>query len=394
MTGRPLRILVVSNRYPPHHVGGYEIACAKAVEALRGTGHEVAVLTGSTHGAEDGEGVFRRLSLIGPEWGSLSLPRRLARLARMELENRRALKELLAAFGPEVVYLWNLADTSFGLALHAQAAGVPVAMYVFDVWLAGAKRYNRSLRLWTSPPVRVLTAGRIPAEPDLSHTHFVSDYLKRATLAAGYPVARAEVVHWGVDLPDLAARTSVEGPVRILCSGQVVPHKGVDVVIEALAILGDLPVELTIAGGTTSPAYVSGLRSLASRSGLAERVGFVGALDAGRLADAYLEHDVLVFASRVAEGLPLTLLEAMAHRLAVVSTSEGGSAEILRDGVNALVFPRDDHTACARHIRALVEDAELRETIAANGRRTVEEGFLLERAVERIESLLQGAARA
>ena len=84
----------------------------------------------------------------------------------------------------------------------------------------------------------------------------------------------------------------------------------------------------------------------------------------------------------------------MACGLAVVGTATGGSGEILRHGVNALVFPPEDGTTCALHVRALVERPDVYERIRREARRTVERAFDLGGMVDAIERDLQGAVEA
>ena len=72
----------------------------------------------------------------------------------------------------------------------------------------------------------------------------------------------------------------------------------------------------------------------------------------------------------------------MSSGLAVVGTNTGGTTEILRDEVNALIFPKEDAEACATQIKRLTGDAELFSKIRLNGRQTVESQFRLEGMVD------------
>jgi glycosyltransferase involved in cell wall biosynthesis len=147
--------------------------------------------------------------------------------------------------------------------------------------------------------------------------------------------------------------------------------------------------ELTIVGGTTLPAYLESLKDRAGADGLEGRVHFMGSVARDRLPAIYRAHDVLVFPSIWPEPFSLTLLEAMASGMAVVATPTGGSAEILRHEANALVFPPEDATACATHVRRLAEERDLRSRMQREARRTVEEAFDLERMLDDVESDLR-----
>src|SRR5688500_11356128 len=104
-----MKILVVSNFYPPHYVGGYELGCRDVVDGLRARGHQVEVLT-STYGADgarEDDGVYRWLEtdfVVKDRDPAADLPW----LVKKELRNRRAFRRLCRALRPDLIYLWNL----------------------------------------------------------------------------------------------------------------------------------------------------------------------------------------------------------------------------------------------------------------------------------------------
>jgi glycogen synthase len=127
-------------------------------------------------------------------------------------------------------------------------------------------------------------------------------------------------------------------------------------------------------------------------AGLGRRVRFTGPLERERMPALYQEQDVLLFPSVWDEPFSITVLEAMAWGLAVVGTATGGSGEIMRHGVNALVFAPDDRAACAGHVRALVGRLGLYEQLRREARRTIERASDLDHMVDAIERKLQDAA--
>ena len=138
--------------------------------------------------------------------------------------------------------------------------------------------------------------------------------LRRAARAHHRRAARAPI----------AARRrtgSSDGIVRLLSVGAVVPRKGFDVLIAALATLADLPWRLTIAGDRTRDRRPAAqLDADIARHGLAGRVDVLGALPADRLAALYAGADLFVLASRF-EGYGMAFAEAMAHGLPVIGTT-------------------------------------------------------------------------
>src|ERR1051325_7637356 len=136
-----MRILVLSNFYPPHFIGGYELGCRDVGEGLKSRGHQVSVLT-SMHGVgtprQDG-GVYRWLksdSGSEPVAGASGL----IKLLRKETTNRRAFNRLCATFRPDLIYAWNMTHVSISVLLLAQRMGIPVCYYVSDHWLSQWER--------------------------------------------------------------------------------------------------------------------------------------------------------------------------------------------------------------------------------------------------------------
>jgi glycogen(starch) synthase len=402
-----MRILVISNFYPPHFIGGYEIGCRDVVEGLKSRGHEVSVLT-STHGVgrpEHSGQVYRWLTTDRALKISGS-PADLLKIVRKESNNRRAFDRVCRAFRPDVVYVWNATHVSISLAIRAQQMGVAVFYFISDHWLSDwesdalyslRRRSPRRLhrRLIWRPLMSLLNAsGILPrAGLDLSRVQFASRYLKQAALKADKPVASAEVIHWGVDVNRFAFNEAAHSPRRLLYVGQLTSLKGVGTAVEALKLVVGQPCHssttLTVVGG---PDYDNRVRGQVAALGLESNVRFTGLIPRDRLPAIYREHDILLFPSVWDEPFSITLLEAMSSGLAVVSTSTGGSPEILKDEVNALIFPKEDAEACARQTARLITDAGLFERVRREGRRTVEGGFRLEDMVDKIDLALRNRA--
>jgi len=151
-----------------------------------------------------------------------------------------------------------------------------------------------------------------------------------------------------------AAPGSNDGIVRLLSVGAVVPRKGFDVLIEALATIGDLPWRLTIAGDLTrEPVTAAQLDADIARHKLAERVELLGALPADRIAALYARSDLFVLASRF-EGYGMAFAEAMAHGLPIIGTTAGAIPDTVPPEAGVLIEP-NDVKALARALRMLIE---------------------------------------
>lgn len=160
---------------------------------------------------------------------------------------------------------------------------------------------------------------------------------------------------------------SPNGPEFVYLGGFANPAKGADILVEALEIgLASVPdLRVTLAGPGEVPEPAAAL--FAAHPGLA----WAGWLEPEAKDELMRRAQVFVMSSR-SEGLPMALLEAMAYRMAIVTTSVGGIPEVVADGVEALLVPADDAEALAAAIVRLAGDAELRERLAAAARARAE----------------------
>ena len=178
----------------------------------------------------------------------------------------------------------------------------------------------------------------------------------------GVPAERITVARPGSD-PAPLARGSQDGVVRLLSVGAVVPRKGFDVLIAALATLTDLPWRLTIAGDRTRDRDAAArLDADIARHALGERIAVLGAVSPQRLAALYAEADLFVLASRF-EGYGMAYAEALAHGLPVIGTNAGAIPDTVPPDAGLLV-DAGDIPALAHALRRVIGDADLRQRLA------------------------------
>jgi glycosyltransferase involved in cell wall biosynthesis len=93
------------------------------------------------------------------------------------------------------------------------------------------------------------------------------------------------------------------------------------------------------------------------------------------------------------DGIPVSLMEAMAMEIPVISTRVSGIPELIEDGVSGLLVPANDAPALARALQRLVEDSQLRLTLGRNGRRRIQAEFDIDKSVARLAVLFDGPAQ-
>ena len=165
------------------------------------------------------------------------------------------------------------------------------------------------------------------------------------------------------------------------CVANYRPRKGIEVLLEAVEALADArPIHLVLVGEMAAQP----IRRRLAASPLGPRLHVLGPRDdAVSVAAAF---DVAVLPAIKREGLPKTVIEAMASGVATVASRVGGVPEIIEDGRSGLIVPPGDAAALSRAIARLHADPELRAALAAAGFARIGEAF-------RIEDTVRGMAR-
>ena len=387
-----MRILVVSNLYPPHYVGGYELRCRQVCEAFRRRGHDVHVLT-SNHGLNPGDltpnedRVERTLQLhgfFGHPWLGI------CRLRQLEFHNNALLRAAATRVKPDVVHVWNLGGISKSIIFTLARLNIPTVYDVSDHWIARSLKadvwldwWNRQpaamrcrlLRIfWSATGLRKSWNKRAPTNPvrqaRFPRLYFCSAGLRNLTAATGYPVEHGAIIHCPVDLTRFCgAPVPAERPIKNwLYVGRLAEDKGVLTLLKALQQAGKrFRGELHIYGkGATD--YTKNLQAFVTEYQLPVR--FASA-SADEMPAVYRAHDALLFTSEWEEPFALTPLEAMASGLPVIGTTTGGSKELLRHRENALTYNAGNSAELAQRILELQDDSLLRARLAICGQHEV-----------------------
>src|SRR5258708_46796 len=146
-----MRILTIIHLYPPHHLGGYEVACRGVMERFREQGHDVLVLASDHRLAGEDERSspntveVRRQLKTWWDWEQFTPARPpLRERIRTERHNQQALRAALDDFRPDVVSIWNLGYMSFSLATICEERGLPIVLTFLDDWICYVYRFDAS----------------------------------------------------------------------------------------------------------------------------------------------------------------------------------------------------------------------------------------------------------
>jgi glycosyltransferase involved in cell wall biosynthesis len=183
----------------------------------------------------------------------------------------------------------------------------------------------------------------------------------------------------------------------VLTVGRLIPKKGIDVLLAALALLAGEHDELraeVIGGGPLAADLEADARTL----GIADRVTFRGPQPSTEVQAALARCSLFALPCRVApdgdrDGMPTVLLEAMARGVPAVSTAVAGIAEVVQDGRTGLLVAPDDPAALAGAILRLRRDPTLAGELGTRGRELVAERFDPGRSARILRELFQQRAR-
>ena len=353
-----MKSLHVTHGLYPDRIGGVEVHTYELARALS-VQHEVAVLTPSTESSRD-------FALHGVD----------VRQVRADVESPSghramltALEDLLRTATPDVVHFQHLGLSDVlaqAMFERVRTAGLPCVLSLHDYWYMCPRytlvdwrgrfcpgpapaRCGRCCGWRTKNPWRWYTRRRAQLARRLAFTRLltdcsvvapVSEHVAARYLAFGAPRDRMVVVAPGIRVPATSAAEPVMPAPRLVVAflGQVQPHKGVAVLLKALARVR-VPAVLEVWG--EGPASHARELELEARA-LGVTAAFHGAYDQGALDQILAAVHVVVVPSVSEEPFGLVVQEALARRRIVIASRVGGLREQVLDGVNGyLVLPRD-----------------------------------------------------
>lgn len=293
--------------------------------------------------------------------------------------------------------------TPIRLSKHIRQLEGPVYIHTHnfkDAYTALAAR-----RLCDRKDIYVVTTRHLvrPAKTDKSHLRtltaldaviFVSQFARDrfcSTLPAGFDRSRLHTILNAAAAPyplPYPEKEAVNQP-RLVYAGRLAPEKGVDVLLEAMALIADRPWQLDIIG-CGLPRDEVALEKQAAALGIADRVNF-----RGHRPDVFAElagADIAVLPSRVPEACLLTVQEAYACGVPVVTTDNGAQPETVDDGVTGLLVEPESPRSLADAIARLLDDQALRRSMGEAGRRKFTEELSYAKFYESIMTVYHGCA--
>lgn len=406
-----MRILYVSNFFPPHVNGGAELIAHAHARRLLSLGHDVSVFAGD----------FRRTPIPFPRmerwpYDGFDMHRIVltdtSRWGRANFHNRdveRHFARTLQLVQPDVVHFHILTGLSVGMISQAKQTGAKIVLTVHDSWgfcfKATFLRSDDRVCDDFSECSQCLAGMRdergrtfpIRLRKDYIQQQFglldalvaPSRFIAQSYVQAGFSPDAIRVVGNGVDLDrfDRIVKTPPPpGQTRFTFVGYVGPHKGVAVLLKALARLpiGSGVVMNILGAGVLEAEVHAAARDLADRCTIIPW----GRVPSARVDDALGQTDVLILPSICPENQPGTILEAMAAGLPVIASRLGGCIELVDDGVTGRLFEPGHAASLASAMMSFVAHPDRLAPMGQAARRRVAD-FSFHRQVDKMLAVYQ-----
>ncbi len=399
-----MKIGIVTNLYPPYARGGAENVIVRTVGQLLAAGHDVFVITGHPRAL----GTSTVIDRSSTERVYRFFPKNLyftlddykfpwwLRIFWHIIDacgwhSSLRVRQILQAERPDVVITHNLKGIGLSIPNVIRAEKIPHVhvlhdlqlLYPSGLLLAGQEQQPMASRfgLWG---YQYFCEWRI-GNPDIVISP--SEYLKNAYLEAGF-FRDTKIRVLRNPLPALTTpRPAVRspGPLRLLYVGQLVEHKGVLFMLQALQVL-DCEYSLLIVGdGQLRPA----VEAAAAKD---KHLRYLGYMPPGELGKFFSVVDAVVVPSLCYENSPTVIYEALNAGLPVVAARIGGVGELIQEGVSGYLFTPNDVKDFRRVLELLDVNKEQLLASGDNIRASVAD-LALERYVDRLLEIIQTSIR-
>ncbi len=312
----------------------------------------------------------------------------IAQTRRRVVPNMTSAIGLIAArlreIAPDVVH----AHDSPSFALAALRAGYRPIWTLHGLTAEEAKHYRGAFQQLSHALTQYYERRALARVPFITA---VSPYLMhayRAQTRVPWHVIDNPAPEGYFDLP----RRPVPG--RVLMPATLIPLKDPLTLVRAAAQIRDAIPELSVhlAGAPANPAYAATLRAEITRLDLAEAVTLLGALDAPRLQQEFIEASVVTLPSRQ-DVSPMALIEAMAAGVPVVASAVGGVPYLVEEDVTGRLVPPAEPAALATALTSLLSEPEISQRMGLAARETARTRFAASRVAAKYLALYREAAR-
>ena len=374
-----IRLLLVSNFYPPSFVGGAELMAHFHAKKLTRKGVKVYVLSTKYDNTVAAYSIVREEHEGIPVFRIVMPPQDMqgcSNFLNPQVDLR--FQEIFSVIKPQIVHAHNIAGLSINLLSLANSLGASTVVTLHDHWGYCYRNIILDKNGNLCQPKTSCTGCGVefslhektyPMELRQSYLRYIfnqvdlilppSDYLNQCYANAGIHGRKLEVLWYGVDNDRYSSITRLPSKkIRFTFSGYLGEHKGILVLLKAFSNLNKTKVKafLNIAGHLDQEC-----KKFVYENKLTKNVRFWGKVPNHKIEEVYAETDVLILPSIWPENQPLSIAEAMVSGCPVITTNLGGSVELVQDGINGYWVDRNDPSELTEIMRRFIDHPELLE---------------------------------
>ncbi|MFA7056194.1 MAG: glycosyltransferase family 4 protein [Candidatus Cloacimonadales bacterium] len=361
-----MKILMITNLFPPHFIGGYELSCQEVTNYFHEQGEELFVLCGDYKKDEEVSApypVSRKLQYIdylGDDYWQKS---------RVEKYNYALTTQILEEFQPDFVYFFNQQYITLAPYWAVSKKKLPHIFDIGDMW--PDKYYRDGFKGKSKAFAKRILPNFIEAKMEIDPVIILSEWM-RPFLKNKFHAKSITCIPRGVQIKDITRDFSKLDSVKLMFSSRLDPVKGLHVIIGVLANLQDLKWTLDVYG-SGSDEYVAQINKLIDDNNLNDRITLNGKVYP--LDEAYKSHHVCLFPTLGDEGFGRVAIEAMSFGLPVLTVNKFGPNDVVEHGYTGFKCPKEDLSCWEKHLRILLSDRELLNQMSKNALKTIKEEY-------------------
>lgn len=426
---RGLRILVISDHYPPYHSGGYEIRVKNIMDDLSGKGFVIEIITSKpdylnrNSDRDINYPVIRKLNsttkknnlinriMLHPSSHHFGLLLALIRQIFLDIHDLRIIDHQIIKFQPELIYLGNilpltknllpfLAETKLPVILDDGGATLPILQEDKGIWFKFIEKLlsnNKFLNIAKLNFIRIvglISKHKIKSQwvwPDNLNVMFKREENYQTALRKMIPIHDKIVLPSGIDtqLFTYTKRQQVKFPVCIVYPARIEPRKGQLDAIRLVAKLLDNGIQTQLfLLGEIRKSYFFDLQQEVSALHIEDYIQFVPLVSQNELVTYYKQAGICFFPSYWKDGLSRVPMEAMACGCIVISYGNEGSYEIVRDRQNGFIVNPADYETLVKIVKELISTPELVRDITTQARKDIDTFYLMHNYIDQIQKFI------
>ena len=383
-----MRVLLITNLYPPQELGGYGRCMADFCWGLIRRGHQLQVLCNdasylgsSSKTGPNGEPVARELQLKGDFCNGVHQIQTALEEYAVDRHNRVIIQKWLEKENWDGILLGNIDLLGVGLLHYLLSHKLHILHHVGFVH----SPYSVNQQPNTSQ-------YHLLAASNTVKTRLIEDGIHAADASIVYPGARTDLfgpteIHRALPEPPCRIKRK---PLHLCFAGLLMESKAPHTLLEAVAQLHqqDYPVRASLAGGAFQKSYVEAMKSFCVHNKIDSSITFYKQLTRNQLARFFRLHHAAVFPSTHPEAFGIVAVEAMASGLALISSGVGGASEVFENNRSGLRFDAGNAESLSMQIKRLFDETGLLRGLQENGMERARKVLDVQHSAKQIDELL------